>query len=101
MLGIDLSESTIERTTEAEGGRVAKHLHARKTFGQTQAWHGHRDTHGKTCADVSLDATGIRQQGVHGARAEGKLASVGMIIRVRRIKNRRVAVRKSRIKCGI
>ena len=34
---------------------------------------------GKTCAYVSVDATGIMMQGPAGAKAEGRMVNVGMI----------------------
>lgn len=79
MAGLRLSESTVERVTEATGERVAQHLRAKQTFGAQQAWEWQRDVQGRTCAYVSLDATGIRQQGERGARADGRMATVGMI----------------------
>ena len=77
--GLQLSESTVERVTEAAGEQVSEHLQARKTFGPAKSWAWHHDAQDQTCAYVSLDATGIRQQGVNGARAEGRMAYVGMI----------------------
>jgi hypothetical protein len=79
MAGLRLSESTVERVTEATGERVAQHLQAKQTFGAPQAWEWQRDAQGRTCAYVSLDMTGIRQQGARGARAEGRMATVGML----------------------
>lgn len=79
MAGLQLSESTVERVTEATGERVANHLHAHRTFGAANPWSWQRDAQGRTCAYVSLDATGIRQQGPQGAKAEGRMAYVGMI----------------------
>ena len=77
--GLQLSESTVERITEATGARVAGHLRARRTLGAAQSWDWHCDAQGRTCAYVSLDATGVRQQGPRGAHAEGRMAYVGMI----------------------
>lgn len=79
MAGLRLSESTVERVTEATGHRVATHLHARRTFAAPQSWDWQHDAAGQTCAYVSLDATGIRQQGPKGAKAEGRMAYVGML----------------------
>ncbi len=79
MSGLQLSESTVERVTEATGERVSEQLQARKAFGPAKSWKWHRDAHNQTCAYVSLDATSIRQQGPKGARAEGRMAYVGMI----------------------
>jgi hypothetical protein len=79
LCGLRLSESTVERVTEAAGERVAKLLDDKKTFGEKKSWAWQRDARGKTCAYVGLDATGVRQQGEQGAKAEGRMAYVGMI----------------------
>lgn len=79
MCGLRLSESTIERVTESTGTRVAQLLSDKVTFGEPDAWRWQRDARGKSCAYVSLDATGIRQQGPKAVRAEGRMAYVGMI----------------------
>lgn len=77
--GLRLSESTVERTTEAAGERLAKLLEQRVKFGAPQHWEWERDAQGRSCAYVSVDATGVRQQGENGAAAEGRMAWVGMI----------------------
>jgi hypothetical protein len=77
--GLRLSESTVERVTEAAGQRVGEQLQAKQTFGEQRSWDWHHDARGKTCAYVSLDATGVRQQGPRGAKAEGRMAYVGMV----------------------
>ena len=79
MAGLRLSESTVERVTEATGAQVGEHLHDKQTYGPVQPWEWQRDARGKMCAYVSLDATGIRQQGLRGAKADGRMAYVGMI----------------------
>jgi hypothetical protein len=79
MAGLRLSESTVERTTEAAGQRVAEQLGEGKSLGPTRDWEWQRDAHGHRCAYVSLDATGVRQQGPRGSRAEGRMAYVGMV----------------------
>lgn len=79
MSGLRLSESTVERVTEAAGQRLSKLLEAKQTLGPEQAWSWQRDARGQTCAYVSLDATGVRQQGRKGAAAEGKMAYVAML----------------------
>lgn len=79
MSGLRLSESTVERTTEDAGTRLRKLLAAKTQFGATRVWPWQRDARGKTCAYVSLDATGVRQQGPRGAQAEGRMAYVGMV----------------------
>jgi hypothetical protein len=82
MSGLKLSESTIERTTEAAGEELAAHLEAGEALGPVEKWPWQEDAHGQTCAYISLDATGIRQQGPKGSRAEGKMSYVGMVYNV-------------------
>jgi hypothetical protein len=79
LAGITLSESTVERTTEAAGEQLGQALEAGEVFGPKQTWDWHEDRTGKTCAYVSLDATGILMQGPGGAKIEGKMVTVGMI----------------------
>ena len=80
LCGLRLSESTIERVTEGAGERLAKLLQEKVTFDETsKPWTWQRDAQGQRCAYVSLDATGVRQQGKKGARAEGRMAYVGML----------------------
>ena len=79
MCGLRLSESTVERTTEATGARLAALLKEGETFAAPQCWEWHRDARGRTVAYVSGDATGIRQQGAQGAQVEGRMAWVGML----------------------
>jgi hypothetical protein len=77
--GLRLSESTVERTTEAAGARLGARLAEAAVFGLKAAWQWNRDATGRTCAYVSLDATGILMQGPDGAKAEGRMVYVGMI----------------------
>jgi hypothetical protein len=79
LCGLRLSESTLERTTETAGARLAKLLENKITFGPEEAWAWQRDARGRRCAYVGLDATGVRQQGEQAARAEGRMAYVGLI----------------------
>lgn len=79
LAGIELSESTVERTTEAAGEQLGQALANGEVFGPKQTWDWHQDRTGKTCAYVSLDATGILMQGPNGAKVEGKMVTVGMI----------------------
>jgi hypothetical protein len=79
MAGVRLSESTVERTTEDAGGRLATIVVADVPLGPRVDWPWHKDYEGKTCAYVELDATGVRQQGVGGVSAEGRMAYVGMV----------------------
>lgn len=79
LAGLRLSESTVERTAEAAGRRVRQRLDAGKSLGPTSDWPWQRDARGQRCAYVSLDATGVRQQGPGGTHAEGRMAYVGMV----------------------
>lgn len=79
LAGLRLSESTVERTTEAAGERLGTLLEQGAVFGPPQAWHWNRDADGQTCAYVSVDATGILMQGPDGSKAEGRMVTVGMI----------------------
>lgn len=79
LCGLRLGESTVERVTEAAGERLAKLLEEKVTFGERKPWAWQRDARGRSCAYVSLDATGVRQQGVGGAKADGRMAYVGML----------------------
>jgi hypothetical protein len=79
MAGVRLGESTVERTTEDAGQRLADAVVAGATFGPKVDWLWHKDYDGKRCAYVELDATGVRQQGQRGGRAEGRMAYVGMV----------------------
>jgi hypothetical protein len=83
MSGLHLSESTIERTTEAAGQRVAKRLETGESLGPKEQWTWQKDARGKCCAYVSLDATGVRQQGPGGTRVDGKMAYVAMVYNAR------------------
>jgi hypothetical protein len=79
MAGLSLSESTVERTTEAAGERLGTRLDEGEVFGPKVDWKWNQDAEGKTCAYVSVDATGIMMQGPEGAKAEGRMVNVGMI----------------------
>jgi len=83
MSGLRLSESTVERTTEAAGERVAAQLETGKSLGPTVEWGWQKDALGRRCAYVSLDATGVRQQGPGGTRVDGKMAYVAMVYNAR------------------
>ena len=79
MAGVRLGESTVERTTEAAGQRLAAALQAGQALGPKVVWPWHKDYEGQRCAYVELDATGVRQQGRGGQSAEGRMAYVGMV----------------------
>jgi hypothetical protein len=79
LAGLQLCESTVERTTEEAGTRLGVCWAAGAVFGPKAMWKWNRDAAGRSCAYVSLDATGILMQGSDGAKAEGRMVYVGMI----------------------
>jgi hypothetical protein len=79
LAGLQLAESTVERTTEATGGRLAAAQTAERREEAAQAWAWHKDAEGKTVADVAVDATGVPQQGREGAKAESRMANVAVL----------------------
>jgi hypothetical protein len=79
MAGLRVAETTVQRTTEGVGERVAAHLASGRTFGFPHPWDWHRDAQGRTCAYISLDLTGVRQQAKNGGRAEGRMPYVAMV----------------------
>ena len=77
--GVHVSESTVQRTTEAVGERIAKKMAGHKLFGAKVCWNWYRDALGRRVAYVGLDATGVAQQGDHGQQADGRMAYVGIV----------------------
>lgn len=79
LTGLNVSASTVQRTTEAVGDDIAEHRAAGETFAPDEVWDWHQDTSGRKIAYVELDATGVRQQGIHGENAEGRMPWVGVV----------------------
>lgn len=79
MASLRLPESTVQRTSEAAGRRLAKFWEAKKTLGGPTPWAWHKDARGRTCAYVSIDATGVRQQTSGGGAADGRMPYVAMV----------------------
>ena len=79
MAALKLSESSVQRTSESAGQRLGELLKAKKVLGGPTPWQWHKDARGKTCAYVSLDATGVPQQGSGGIAAEGRMPYVAMV----------------------
>jgi hypothetical protein len=77
--GVALSESTVQRTTEATGQHVARTLAGGTALGSADPWAWHRDALGQAVGYIGLDATGVRQQAPDGHRGDGRMAHVGMI----------------------
>ena len=76
LTGLHVSESTVERCTEAAGERLRQTFLGGATLGDPQAWAWHRDADGKSVAYVLADATGVGMQGEHAAEAAGRMANV-------------------------
>jgi hypothetical protein len=79
LAGLKVAKTTVQRTTEAAGQRVADHLGAGGTFAGPAPWKWHRDARGQTCAYVGLDLTSVRQQAEDGGKAEGRMPYVAMV----------------------
>jgi hypothetical protein len=80
MSGLCLSESTVQRTTEASGKHLGERLQRGEVFGPRKNWKWHTDAKHRTCAYVSVDATGILMQGEKpGSEADGRMVYVGMV----------------------
>jgi hypothetical protein len=79
MAGLRVAETTVQRTTESVGQRIAAHRRSGHTFGFPHPWDWYRDAVGRTCAYISLDLTGVRQQAKDGGPAEGRMPYVAMV----------------------
>jgi len=108
MSGVHLSESTLQRITEDTGARISTLLGQGITFGPRVVWSWQRDAKGRTVAYTSIDATGTRQQGPGGKRAEGRMAYVASIFNppppkdlVQAVPNRKRAALQARYLSGL
>jgi hypothetical protein len=79
LAGLHLGESTVERATQDVGGVLGDWLDQGGTVGDKTCWAWRRDAHGRRVAYVSLDATGVPQQGPGGAATEGRMPWVAMV----------------------
>lgn len=77
--GLNVSASTVQRTTEDAGEDLAQRRSAGETFGPERAWSWNRDASGRQVAYVTLDATGVPQQGPGGEKAEGRMPWVAAV----------------------
>lgn len=77
MAAVRLAESTVQRTTEDVGRRIAAGLAEGVLFDRAVVWKWSTDARGRTVAYLTIDATGTRQQGPKGGPAEGRMAYVG------------------------
>jgi hypothetical protein len=101
MTGLRLAESTVQRITEGVGQRLKQQRLAGRTYGVACQWQWHKDATGQRCAYVSLDATGVGQQGPGGAAAEGRMAYVGMIFNPPGPQDRAARPSKARYLAGL
>ena len=101
--GLVLSASTVQRTTEDVGADVAARRAAGETFGPEQVWSWNTDAVGRRVAYLSLDATGVQQQGPHAEKAEGRMPWVGAVFNPQPTHEttRRRRVWEARYVCGL
>ena len=79
MSGVRLSESTVQRTTEAAGERIAAKLEAGKTFGAKKPWEWYRDAMGAHGGLSRPRRDGRSAAGPGGGEADHRMAYVGMV----------------------
>lgn len=81
LTGLNVSTSSVQRTTEAAGDDIAARRAAGETFAPRDdaPWIWHTDAAGQTVAYVGLDATGVRQQGPRGEKRECRMPYVGLV----------------------
>jgi hypothetical protein len=79
MTGLRISKSTVHRTAEDVGDKLAQKKAAGETIAPKKPWSWHKDALGNRVAYMSLDATGVLQQGPDHKKAEGKMAWVGCV----------------------
>jgi hypothetical protein len=77
--GLHLSESTVQRITEDAGARLGKLHEDGHTLGDPKPFEWNKDAHGRSCAYVSVDATGVHQQAEDGGPAEGRMPYVAAV----------------------
>jgi hypothetical protein len=79
MAALKVAETTVQRTTESAGNRLADYLRGGGTFAFPHPWDWHKDALGRTCAYLGIDLTGVRQQAADGGKAEGRMPYVAMV----------------------
>ena len=78
--GVRASASTVRRVTEVVGEMISKAREESMSLQEAPvAWDWHRDANGKRVACLSLDLTGVAQQGEHGEKRDGRMPVVGTI----------------------
>jgi hypothetical protein len=79
LTGLNVSASTVQRTSEMVGADVARRRAAGEVFGSQAGWNWNTDNTGRRVAYVSLDATAVLQQGIHAEKAEARMPWVGTV----------------------
>lgn len=84
LTGLNLSASTVRRTTESVGADVSRRRASGDTFGAIgghadQPWEWNLDASGRRIAYIGLDATGVPQQGPYGEKRECRMPWVGVV----------------------
>ena len=77
--GLSVSASTVQRVTETVGGDLAGQREHGDDSTPDESWDWSCDAQGQRVAYVSLDATGVPQQGPHAERADGRMAWVASV----------------------
>lgn len=95
MSGLRVSASTVQRTTETTGAAVAaQQAIPEGTRRLAKEWDWSRDTAGQRVGYMSLDATSVPQQGLHGEKADGRMPYVGAVFNPQPRKVRTRAARR-------
>lgn len=81
--GLVVSKSSVQRTTGRVGAELARRRAAGEFRGPERPWDWHRDAHGNRVAYLSLDATGVAQQGPDHKKAEGRMPWVAAVFNPR------------------
>ena len=79
LAGLHVSESTVERTSEAAGRDIGRRLAAGRDLRRGRVLGLAQRRRGEDLRYVSLDLTGLGMQGPDGAAAEGRMAAVAMV----------------------
>jgi len=79
MAAIRQSESSVRRTTLESGKQIKELFEQKVPLGSTESWDWHHDLTEASCAYISIDATGVPQQGPNGSKAEHRMAYVGAV----------------------
>jgi uncharacterized protein UPF0236 len=74
-----VAESTVRAVTEDAGKRLGDLHEQGRTLGDAAPFKWHKDAKGRTCAYVSLDATGVPQQAEGGGPAQGRMPYVAAV----------------------